>query len=153
MDMSFEDRFSELQADMVSVCLEYAERTADRVFIYASCEGDIISSNFFYQVNGRLKKKHKLNDGSDRHFDTSIKRQQAVMKIMNDDIEKIKMLCAHSNRPMPTEMKLVFDVTTGEMSAKYQYEPIYTTSTDETAMTVCEKWFVRVATESTGGLQ
>ncbi|MGY2614156.1 hypothetical protein [Bacillus wiedmannii] len=34
----FEDRFSELQADMVSICMEYAKDRADKVYIYASCE-------------------------------------------------------------------------------------------------------------------
>ena len=152
MNDSFENRFSEVQADMVSICLEYAERIADKVFIYASCEGDIISSNFFYQVNGQLKKKHKLNDDTDRHCDTSVKRQQAVLKILNDDIEQIKILCARVNRPMPTEMKLVFDVKTSDLSAKYQYQPIYTNSKDKTALTISEEWFVRVVAESTGGV-
>ncbi|MED3318194.1 hypothetical protein QCI44_11560 [Bacillus cereus group sp. RP37] len=34
----FEDRFSELQADMISICMEYVEDRADKVYIYASCE-------------------------------------------------------------------------------------------------------------------
>ena len=151
MKISFEDQFTELQADMVAVCLEYAEGMADTVFIYASCEGDIISSNFFYRVNGRLKKKHKLNDNSDRHIDTSVKRQQYVMKVLNDDIEKTKALCAGLKRPMPTEMKLVFDLKTKALSAKYQYEPIYTNSIDKTAMTISEDWFARTEVELTGG--
>lgn len=43
----FEDRFSELQADMVSICMKYVEDRADKVYVYASCEEEIISSSFF----------------------------------------------------------------------------------------------------------
>ncbi|EJR97462.1 hypothetical protein IKM_05122 [Bacillus mycoides] len=43
----FEDKFSELQADMVSICMEYVEDRADKVYIYASCEESVISSKFF----------------------------------------------------------------------------------------------------------
>lgn len=43
----FEERFSELQADMISICMEYINDRADKVYIYASCEGNIIASKFF----------------------------------------------------------------------------------------------------------
>ncbi|HDR7659168.1 TPA: DUF600 domain-containing protein, partial [Bacillus wiedmannii] len=29
----FEERFSELQADMVSICMEYVENRADKVYV------------------------------------------------------------------------------------------------------------------------
>lgn len=48
---TFEDRFSELQADMISICMEYIEERADKVYVYASCEESIISSKFFYLIN------------------------------------------------------------------------------------------------------
>ena len=31
----FEDKFSELQADMISICMEYVEDRADKVYVYA----------------------------------------------------------------------------------------------------------------------
>lgn len=34
----FEDRFSELQSDIISICTEYVEDRADKVYVYASCE-------------------------------------------------------------------------------------------------------------------
>jgi hypothetical protein len=36
MEKIFEDYFSELQADMVSICLEYVEDRAEKVYIYCS---------------------------------------------------------------------------------------------------------------------
>ena len=38
MDKVFEDYFSELQADMVSICMEYVEKRAERIYIYCSFE-------------------------------------------------------------------------------------------------------------------
>ena len=148
----FEDQFTPIQKDIASVCLEYAEGAADTIFIHALCEGDIISSNFFYRVNGQLKKKHQLNNNSDGLIDTSSKRQQAVLDALNDDVEKIKALCAGSKQPMPTEMKIFFDVKKKALSAKYRYEPVYTGSADKTAMTVFEDWFAQITGGLTGGV-
>ncbi len=36
MKKVFEDMFSELQADMVSICMEYVEEKAEKIFIYCS---------------------------------------------------------------------------------------------------------------------
>lgn len=44
----FEDRFSELQSDIISICMEYVEDRADKVCVYASCEEGMISGKFFY---------------------------------------------------------------------------------------------------------
>ncbi len=43
----FEDQFSELQGDMISICLEYVEDRADKVYVYGSCEEGITESAFF----------------------------------------------------------------------------------------------------------
>lgn len=37
-ELEFEDKFSELQVDMISICMEYIEDRADKVYVYASCE-------------------------------------------------------------------------------------------------------------------
>lgn len=34
----FEDYFTEIQSDMVSICLEYVKNKADKIYIYASFE-------------------------------------------------------------------------------------------------------------------
>ena len=58
----FEERFSELQVDMISICMEYVENRADKVYVYASCEEDMISSSFFYFINNKYVECHKVND-------------------------------------------------------------------------------------------
>ena len=59
MSKVFEDYFSELQADMVSICLEYVENRAQKIFIYCSFEEGLVSSDFFYKVANSVLERHK----------------------------------------------------------------------------------------------
>ncbi len=47
MKEGFEQIFSDIQTDMVSICLEYVEKKADKIYIYASYEAKTISCDFF----------------------------------------------------------------------------------------------------------
>ena len=49
----FEDYFSEIQADMVYACMDYVDGKADKVYIYASREGRMISTDYFFEINGK----------------------------------------------------------------------------------------------------
>lgn len=114
----FEDIFSELQADMISICMEYVEDRADIVYVYASCEEGIISSSFFYLINNKYVKSHKLNDAlenGEERYDVSAGRGFMVLDIINENTEKIKVLCKEYERDMPTEMKLIYDVRVGTL--------------------------------------
>lgn len=143
----FEDKFSELQADMISICMEYAEDRADKVYVYASCEESIFSSKFFYLVNNKYVKPHKMNDaledGNER-YDVSTERQFMVLDILNEDIEKIKVVCKEYERDMPTEMKLIYDVKSGNFKAEYKYELVYTHDEIKTATHIFNDWFEEV---------
>ena len=58
----FEDYFSELQADMVAICLEYVDNKADEIFIYCSYEPEMYAFDFFYRINGEIVQKHQMNE-------------------------------------------------------------------------------------------
>ena len=47
MGKIFKDYFSEYQADMVSICLEYVNEQADMIYIYCSHESKTIHGDFF----------------------------------------------------------------------------------------------------------
>ncbi len=146
MEKVFEDYFSELQADMVSICLEYVEKRADMLYIYCSYESKMIASNFFYRINGILVKKHKLNEALNPDekgfpYDISGNRQSAALNIINEDLEEISELCEKHNRRMPTEMKLIYDVKKNSLVAKYKYDLIYSTDPEKTADDVANEWF------------
>src|SRR5690625_190159 len=97
----FEDRFSELQADMISICMEYVEDRADKVYVYASCEEGVISSRFFYLINNQYVKSHKVNDAvenGDKKYDVSPQRGFMVLRIINENIEIGKTSCREKQR-------------------------------------------------------
>jgi hypothetical protein len=140
----FESRFSELQADMISICMEYVEGRADKVYVYASCEESIISSSFFYLINDKYVECHKVNDAledGEVRYNVTTKRQFKVLDIMNDNVEKIKVLCKECERDMPTEMKLIYDSKSGKLQAEYKYDLMYTNDDVKTANDIADEWF------------
>lgn len=47
MEKIFEDYFTQFQADMVSVCMDYVEKRADVIYIYCVYERNVLASGFF----------------------------------------------------------------------------------------------------------
>ena len=143
----FEDKFSEFQADMISICMEYVEDRADKVYVYASREEGVTASNFFYLINNKYVEPHKLNDALEKEeerYDVSAERNFMVLDILNEDIEKIKALCKEYDRDMPTEMKLIYDVKSGNFKAEYKYDLVYTNDDIKTADHIADEWFEEV---------
>lgn len=143
----FEEQFSALQADMISICMEYVENRAEKVYVYASCEEGIISSSFFYLINKKYVKCHKVNEAlkiGEQEYDISPERMLLVLRIINEDIEKVKELCMDYKREMPTEMKLIYEVKSGNFKAEYQYDLIYTHDDIKTADHIADEWFEEV---------
>ena len=143
----FEDKFSELQADMISICMEYVGDRADRVYVYGSCEEDMISSSFFYLINNKYVECHKVNDAlknGDERYDVSTERQFTVLNIINDDVEKIEELCKEYKRDMPTELKLIYDVKSGRLQAEYKYDLVHTNDDTKTADDFADDWFEEI---------
>lgn len=149
MKKVFEDNFSELQADMVAICLEYVEKRAEKIYIYCSFENGAIASGFFYKVNNKIVKKNKLNDvisENDRKYDVSIARQKETVNIINDDIKMLMRLCKEYHREMPTQIKLVYDICTNKLNAEYSYDLIISNHQNLTAYDVLERWYQSVKT-------
>lgn len=57
----FEDYFTELQTDMIEICLEYVENKAEKIYVLCSCEQNVTSGSWFCKMNGQVVRKHKLN--------------------------------------------------------------------------------------------
>ena len=140
----FEDYFTEIQADMVSICLEYVEKRAEKIYIYCSFEDNVIAGDFFYKVNGKIVHNHKLNDARsmwDEEYDVSIARQSAAMEIIIEDIESLIKLCQEYQREMPTQIKLVYDVVKNSVNADYSYDLVYSHKSAMTSDDVFEEWY------------
>lgn len=144
MNKVFEDKFSEIQTDMIKICLEYANYSADIIYIYASYEENIISCDYFYKINETLAERHKLNKIDSKKYDTSIQRQKACMKILNEDMKKLISACQEYKRDMPTEIKLIYDVKNNNVNANYEYDIRYSNSSNKTADTMAEEWFNQI---------
>ncbi|PFS11277.1 DUF600 domain-containing protein, partial [Bacillus cereus] len=139
--------FSDLQADMITICMEYVEDRADKVYVYASREEGIISGRFFYLINSTYVECHKVNDAledGDERYDVSRERQIMVLRIICEDIEKVEELCKEYERDMPTEMKLIYDVKSGKFKAEYKYDLVYTNDDVKTAGHIADEWFEEV---------
>ena len=149
----FEDEFMEAQADMVSICLEYVEDDAEKIYIYASCENRATACNWFFKIDGKLWKKHLLNQISGKGYDVSIDIQRQCSQIILDDIDKIKCICEKYNQPMPTQFKLVYDVAKNSLDTHYAYENQYSDDPYKSSGDVAEEWFEQVKAQEEGSAQ
>lgn len=151
MSKVFEDYFSELQADMVSICLEYVDNRAKKIYIYVSFEEGLVSSDYFYNIDGRILERHKLNDAlinTEKKYDTSVERQKGVIKILNTDIKSILKLCNEYQKEMPTEIKLIYDVEKNSLKAEYKYDLVYSNDPVKTADDIAMEWFEAIRLEN-----
>ncbi len=148
MNKLFEDLFSEVQTDMVSICLEYVENIADKIYIYCSYEDGVLSSDFFYCINGHITERHKINEYGSIQYDVSVERQDMVLDILIEDIKKLEKICEEYNQLMPTEIKLIYDVNSNSLKADYQYDLVYSNDDEKTADDIAEEWFEEVKFET-----
>ena len=132
----FEKVFSEIQKDMISVCMEYVEDKADTVFLYASYEENAITCDFFYEINEILYRKHELPDG----YDTSEDRQFECLDILNEDMFSLISECKKFEADMPTEIKIIYNVNNHKINAKYRYDEVFS-KTDKLAEDIAEEWY------------
>ncbi|QNF29990.1 DUF600 domain-containing protein [Metabacillus elymi] len=147
----FEDYFSELQTDMVAICLEYVENKADEIFIYCSYEPEMYVFDFFYRINGKIVHKHQLNDATkeldsqqNQVYDVSRERLKAALRIGNQNLKLIHKKCEEFNKEMPTEMKLYYNVKQNNLKGKYKYDLVYTNDNELLPDDIFDSWFEEV---------
>ncbi|MCM3720611.1 DUF600 domain-containing protein [Solibacillus isronensis] len=147
----FEDYFSELQTDMVAICLEYVDNKADEIFIYCSYEPKMYVFDFFYKINGKVVHNHPLNEtvkGSNspqnQVYDVSKERQKAALRIGNQNLKHIHKKCEEFKKDMPTEMKLYYNVKQNSLKGKYRYELVYSNDDKLLPDDIFDLWFEEV---------
>jgi hypothetical protein len=152
----FEDYFSEFQMDMLSICLEYVENLADEIYIHCSCEQGIVSCNVFFRINGTIVKRSKLNDALPEQqkknflYDISDIRQQKLISLVNEDIKRLEMLCKQNNHPVPTELKIQYNVALKSMKSYIGYNLLYTNDPEKRLSQIFDAWFTEVCKENEG---
>lgn len=78
----FEDYFSELQADIVDICLEDIKDRDEKIYIYVSCEGSRIEYYYFFKINGKIVYKEEVNNvilESEETYDISPERKNMIL--------------------------------------------------------------------------
>lgn len=132
MNKVFEDEFMDLQSGLISLCIEVAQQKISKVYAYCSNEKKSKMFNAFFEVDGEIKTLNQLGIPSKLAFQ--------FLKVGTEDLEKIEPLCIKYNMPIPTEMKLYYDVKSGKYDATYKYEEVCSAKTGKSAGEVFLEW-------------
>ena len=123
----FEDEFSAKQTDMIQLALEYVdrvERKVDAVYIYCSFETMYSFDVFYKDDTNNIVMLHELSKKgmSESEIDSLI---FSVLKLGNKDLQDIHKICQKYNRPMPSQIKLIYDNVNKSVSGRYSYDLFY----------------------------
>ncbi len=132
MNKVFEDEFMDLQSALISLCMEVTDKKISKVYAYCSNEKKSKMFNAFFEVNGEIKTLNQLGVPNNLAFQ--------FLKLATEDLEKLDAICIKHNMPIPTEMKLYYDVASGKYDAKYRYEEVCTAKTGKSAGEVFLEW-------------
>jgi len=136
MSKVFEDAFSDVQSGLISLCLEAVDENAEKVYAYCSIEEKSRTFNAFFCVNGEIKTLDEITDN------VALIRQ--FLEFGTGDLLEIKRVCKEHDRPVPTEIKMVYDVQSGHFEANYQYVPVCDGDMDKSSYDVFMEWFNEV---------
>ena len=136
MNRQFEDEFMDLQSGLISLCLDAAEKKVDKVYAYASIEEKSKMFNAFFEINGEIKTLNQLG------LSSSLISQ--FLKLGTGDLEKIRSVCKSFNKPVPTEIKMYYDVITGNYNADYKYNEVCSARTGIGAGEVFMHWITEI---------
>lgn len=139
----FEDKFMDIQAGMISLCLEYVGGQADKVYIYGIAE-DFYEFNVFYKIGKHYSRKHLVNDYIPESSHVDIGLQRSLLKYGIEYTRKIVELCKEYNREHPTEMWLIYDVQKNSLDSRYSYEGRYDKDEELIPRLEFDKWFEEV---------
>ena len=82
----FEDFFSDILTDIVYFALNFTKNSMDKIYIHCSNEKNCISSNVFFQKDGKKIKRRDIKDVSDVE-------QRTLIHSINEKIKEIDFLC------------------------------------------------------------
>ena len=136
MSRVFEDEFMDLQTGLILLCLEVTQGKVDKVFAYGSNEKKSTMFNAFFEVNGEIKTLNMLGVSKELAFQ--------FFGLGIEDLEKLNAIGAKYNRPIPTELKLYYDVRAQKFKSKYKYEEVCSARTGKSAGEVFNEWLAEM---------
>ena len=142
--MTFEDKFMEVQASMISLAMEYVQNQAEKIYIYCISVEALRSFEVFYKINGVVTKMYAVNEIINKKVDNSKNMMVAVQRFGLEDIQRLLDVCQEYNREHPTEMWLVYDAQKNSLDSRYSYEGRYDKDEELLPRLEFEKWFEEV---------
>ena len=130
MERIFEDEFTDLQADYISLCLEFTEKKVDEIYVYIYRNDGMRMFNAFFTKNGKFVSTADIAD-DDFVYE--------FLDVGMDDIHKFVELCEEFGKPCPNEFKLIYNVNSGSFDADYGYED-YSINGKTSGMEEFEAW-------------
>lgn len=143
---AFENQFSELISDILGVCNAYVEGRAEKIYVYLSNESNLQYCGCFYKINGRVVRRGKLNTAlqpGEPPYDEQDNMQHALCHILQEDWMKMGSLFRQYERPVPTEIRMIYDVATGSPDVRMQYEPVWSKKKGGFPLGVELEWFAQ----------
>lgn len=138
----FEERISELQKKMLALGLEYSTNSASKIYIYGSHENNLFDFDAFFEVEGEILKKHKVPLGLTQS--QMIERQRMFVDIgLSDFIEFCEIFSSY-DKPVPTQLKLTYDLVGRKAGAEYSYDLFYSNSDTLTSDDIFLQWYEEV---------
>lgn len=133
----FEDFFSDILTDIVYFALNFTKNSMDKIYIHCSNEKNCISSNVFFQKDGKKIKRRDIKDVSDVE-------QRMLIHSINEKIKEIDFLCKNNKQKSPTEIKLIYEVSEKHLVSKLNYENLYSDSENLIVQNIFDNWFESV---------
>ncbi|EWM52146.1 hypothetical protein [Ruminococcus flavefaciens] len=131
MIIGFEDAFTDIQSEYISLCLEYVNNDVDEVFAYIYQTRSMKMFNAFFKKDGKILSAGQL--GTEEASDE-------FLEVGRDDISKIVDVCDKYEHKCPNELKLVYNVKTKKFDAELGYED-YSEKEKVTPFEVFLNWF------------
>ena len=119
---------------MVHLVLEYCGISVEKIFIHCSNEGNCISSNVFFQKDGKKIKRSQLSEISELE-------QKQIIYSINEKILSLRELCVDNKKEVPTEIKLIYEIKTKHLISDFCYENLYSESETLIVQNIFDKWF------------
>ena len=145
----FADNFIKLQTEMINICSEYAMKESEIVFIYCFCNKEMNFSNFFYKINGKMKRKHQIKEEIPSS-DTKDEIQNDILRRLLRYIEQIEEICIEYSQPMPLEMKIIYNKASDsiETLCEYDFNSVFSDGEVKYAGELEMKWFEELKREN-----
>lgn len=121
MKVGFEDKFMDIQAGLIELCLEALEDTkVDKIFAYAFIGDRSNSFNVFFGRKGGLFNRKGTILTASQVIEASLLPQ--VFKLASEDLDTLRSVCTENEAPCPVEMKMYYDCNTRGYHAAFVYD-------------------------------